>query len=117
MQQIPLQLAALSVMHWVTTILCSLGSSRILHACKFVSRLCRIANCPRVPKHIRSEIEEIYSKGPVEAALKLANNALQLRLAVPIVLHAPSSTAGPGERYAPFQRDVRLAIIQLSATA
>ncbi|CAL8470323.1 g9865 [Coccomyxa elongata] len=66
-------------------------------------RMCRrdkhwIANCPRVPKHIRSEIEEIYSKGPVEAAVKLANNALQSRLLVPSASHAPPSTVGPAGR-------------------
>lgn len=36
-----------------------------------------MARCPRVPRHIRPELEEIYKRGPVEAAMKLASNALQ----------------------------------------
>lgn len=44
-----------------------------------VACLDRMPKCPRVPWQIKSELEEIYERGPVEAAMKLANNALELR--------------------------------------
>ncbi len=62
----------------------------------------RLPKCPRVPSHISWELEEIYKKGPVEAAVKLVKNTLEVQKPAaaqkPAASQLPSSAAGPADR-------------------
>lgn len=73
-----------------------------------VACLDRMPKCPRVPWQIKQELEEIYERGPVEAAMKLANNALELRQSPAAPEPSSALPTASEDRCATFHLDFHL---------
>lgn len=83
----------------------------------------RLPTCPRLPRirELKKELEEIYMRGPVEAAVRLARNAMdlhlqeeqQLRPPAPITSPLPEapSWASPAQRCLPAVLHIQWAVL------